>query len=172
MRKHIAARPLTHLVELGASLPFRGEMCRIEAGQGRAVRHAPGVIQVPLGKTAVGRRIAGWLKAEARTHLAAASGHYSARVGQSYAKLALRDTRSRWGSCSTTGTLSYSWRLIMAPPQVLDYVAAHEVAHLVEMNHSPAFWRVVEDLMPDYDVPRRWLRTDGSALHHYRFDQD
>lgn len=63
----------------------------------------------------------------------------------------------------------YSWRLIMAPPEVLDYVAAHEVAHLVEMNHSPAFWALVEKLYGPYDAPRKWLRVEGNALHRYRF---
>jgi predicted metal-dependent hydrolase len=90
-------------------------------------------------------------------------------VGRSYTSLALRDTRSRWGSCSPDGRLMYSWRLIMAPPQVLDYVAAHEVAHLVELNHSPAYWRVVTGICPDWKRHRDWLRTHGSSLHRLRF---
>jgi predicted metal-dependent hydrolase len=90
-------------------------------------------------------------------------------LGRRYTRLTLRDTRSRWGSCSATGALSYSWRLILAPPRVLDYVAAHEVAHLAQMNHSPAFWAEVARLMPDYESPRAWLRREGSALHRYRF---
>ncbi|MEY3959547.1 MAG: hypothetical protein RIR14_200, partial [Pseudomonadota bacterium] len=81
----------------------------------------------------------------------------------------LRDTRSRWGSCTAEGALMYSWRLIMAPPPVLRYVAAHEVAHLVEMNHSPQFWAVVDRLYPGWEAQRAWLRSHGSALHGLRF---
>ena len=83
--------------------------------------------------------------------------------------LTLRDTRSRWGSCSTDGNLMFSWRLILAPRQVLDYVAAHEVAHLVHMDHSSRFWGVVADLCPDYAAPRGWLRREGHGLHRFRF---
>ncbi|MGR3434759.1 MAG: M48 family metallopeptidase, partial [Shimia sp.] len=84
----------------------------------------------------------------------------------------LRDTRSRWGSCSAAGGLNYSWRLVMAPPEVLDYVAAHEVAHLAQMNHSPRFWAEVAGLMPGYEAPRGWLRRHGADLHRYRFGDD
>jgi len=90
-------------------------------------------------------------------------------LGRSYARLSLRDTRSRWGSCTSDGGLMYSWRLIMAPPEVLDYVAAHEVAHLAQMNHSPAFWAEVTKIYGDYAAPRNWLRANGSTLHRYKF---
>ena len=110
-----------------------------------------------------------WLKVLARDRLARASTHYAGLVGRSYSSLALRDTRSRWGSCSPGGRLMYSWRLIMAPPAVLDYVAAHEVAHLVELNHSPAYWAVVSRICPDWQGHRSWLHDQGSALHRLRF---
>ncbi len=92
-----------------------------------------------------------------------------ALVGRPFHRLTLRDTRSRWGSCTVDGGLMYSWRLAMAPPEVLDYVAAHEVAHLVEMNHAPAFWAVVRRLVPDYAPRRAWLKQHGQRLHAYRF---
>ena len=76
----------------------------------------------------------------------------------------LRSQSSRWGSCSSTGNINYNWRLILAPPHVLDYVAAHEVAHLVEMNHSPAFWATVERALPDMDRGRAWLKAHGRDL--------
>ena len=79
----------------------------------------------------------------------------------------MRDQSSRWGSCSTTGVLSFSWRLILAPPYVLDYLAAHEVAHLVEMNHSPRFWRLVERLCPNVERAKVWLDVHGTDLHRY-----
>src|SRR5690606_32603283 len=111
----------------------------------------------------------GWLKALARDRLAAAADRHAATLGRGYRSLVLRDTRSRWGSCAADGRLMFSWRLAMAPPEVLDYVAAHEVAHLAEMNHSPAFWAVVERLMPDHRAPRAWLRAEGAALHRWNF---
>jgi len=114
-------------------------------------------------------RAKAFLKLRARDELAAASDRYAAMVGRSYTRLSFRDTRSRWGSCSSEGVLMYSWRLIMAPPAVLDYAAAHEVAHLVEMNHSPAFWAVVARICPDYEDYRGWLRKNGDVLHRVNF---
>ena len=102
--------------------------------------------------------------------LAEAADRHSAALGRPHAGIVLRDTRSRWGSCTSEGNLMFSWRLIMAPPRILQYVAAHEVAHLAEMNHSPDFWAVVERLFPDYGVCRRWLRENGDHLHRVRFD--
>ena len=114
-------------------------------------------------------RVQAFLKAEARNDLAAASDRHAKALGRPFRKLTLRDTKSRWGSCSTQGDLMYSWRLVMAPPEVLDYVAAHEVAHLAEMNHSPAFWAVVERLFPNHAACRRWLRAHGQTLHQVSF---
>ena len=98
-----------------------------------------------------------------------ASDHYAAKIGRRVTRVTLRDTRSRWGSCTAEGALMYSWRLVMAPPEVLRYVAAHEVAHLVEMNHSHRFWAVVEGLYPDWQAQRAWLHRHGGALHSLRF---
>ena len=98
------------------------------------------------------------------------SDRYSAALGIPYARLTLRDTRSRWGSCTADGGLMYSWRLILTPPEVLDYVAAHEVAHLRHMDHSRAFWDTVEQLYGPWKAQRRWLRDHGSGLHRYRFE--
>ncbi|MEP2640703.1 SprT family zinc-dependent metalloprotease [Roseobacter sp.] len=171
IRKHLLARGVDVTVGLGAELPLGGQMHRVVAGVGRSVRIEPGRIAVPGGSEHAGRRLVGHLKQVARTQLAAASDHYAGQLGRSYQAITLRDTRSRWGSCTSDGRLMYSWRLILAPPQVLDYVAAHEVAHLVEMNHSAAFWAIVERIHGDYTAPRRWLRTHGSDLHRYRFDR-
>lgn len=92
---------------------------------------------------------------------------YADRLAKSVNRVTLRDTRSRWGSCSANGNISYSWRLIFAPEQVADYVCAHEVAHLIEMNHSPQFWEIVEDFCPDYKKFRQWLRQNGKSLFQY-----
>jgi hypothetical protein len=115
-------------------------------------------------------RIAAFLKVRARDRLAAASDHYAAQIGRKVVQISLRDTRSRWGSCTPDGALMYNWRLIMAPPAVLDYVAAHEVAHLIEMNHSPAFWAVVARIYPNWQVQRDWLKRNGAVLQAVRFD--
>ncbi len=93
--------------------------------------------------------------------------HVSGRLEHAPRRITVRDTASRWGSCSSTRSLSFSWRLIMAPPFVLDYVVAHEVAHLKEMNHGPAFWRIVRELVGDVRRPQTWLRQHGTALHRY-----
>ncbi|HEY4142859.1 MAG TPA: SprT family zinc-dependent metalloprotease [Pseudolabrys sp.] len=115
----------------------------------------------------VPRRVRDFLKREAKADLDAASRKAAAALGVTVKRVAIRDQTSRWGSCSTTGVLSYSWRLILAPPFVLDYLAAHEVAHLVEMNHSRAFWRVVRRICPDMDRAKTWLDTHGTGLHRY-----
>lgn len=92
---------------------------------------------------------------------------YAAQVNKPVNRITVRDTRSRWGSCSTHGNISYSWRLIFAPEQVADYVCAHEVAHLIEMNHSPQFWKIVGDFCPDHKKLRQWLRQSGKTLFQY-----
>jgi len=113
------------------------------------------------------RRVRDFLKREAKRDLEAASKRYAAELGVAVKRVTIRDQASRWGSCSSTGVLSYSWRLILCPPYVLDYLAAHEVAHLVEMNHSRAFWRIVMRIYPDTHAAKAWLDTHGTALHRY-----
>ena len=155
---------------------LRGHLASVAPAErphiGGAVRRAKfrdGALVVPDAPGQVAARVKGYLRVAARDALAEASDRYAAALDRGYTRLSLRDTRSRWGSCSSAGVLMYSWRLIMAPPDVLDYVAAHEVAHLVEINHSDAFWSVVGDLMPDYAVQRAWLRQHGDMLHRVQF---
>jgi predicted metal-dependent hydrolase len=169
LRLHLTAQPGPAGVGIGSVVPFEGRLLRIASGPGRLVRAEEDVLWVPGDPARVAARLAGFMKQVARDRLAAASDHYAARLGRGYARLTLRDTRSRWGSCTADGGLMYSWRLVMAPPEVLTYVAAHEVAHLAEMNHSDAFWAVVTRLYGDYRAPRRWLREKGGDLHRYRF---
>ena len=168
IRDHLARHPEVVEVGFGSLLPIEGQQREVVAGTKRGVQFEPERILV--GGDSPARSLERYLKELARDRLAAASDHYAAQVGRSYAKLSLRDTRSRWGSCSSAGTLMYSWRLIMAPTEVLSYVAAHEVAHLVEMNHSADFWAVVAQLYGDSSAARQWLRHEGSGLHRYRFD--
>lgn len=113
------------------------------------------------------RRLEDWFKRQAKFHLTRKVETYAAALGVRVSRLTVRDGASRWGSCSSTGALSFSWRLVMAPPTVLDYVAAHEVAHLREMNHGPRFWRLVDRLIGDSSDAQDWLRENGSQLHRY-----
>lgn len=151
----------------GAVLPVEGTPRQVTAGAGRSARLLPGTIMVPEGRS--GPAAAALLKHMARDRLTEAVRRHADTVGRPFGRLTLRDTRSRWGSCSSEGNLMFSWRLILAPSDVLDYVAAHEVAHLARMDHSPAFWSVVRELCPAYDAPRAWLRREGHGLHRYRF---
>ncbi len=115
----------------------------------------------------INRRVGDFLRREAKRELETASLRFAADLGVTVRRLAVRDQSSRWGSCSTAGVLSYSWRLILAPGYVLNYLAAHEVAHLIEMNHSARFWRLVQRLCPDHERAKVWLDVHGSDLHRY-----
>jgi len=167
IRKHLAKRREDVEVRHGSVLPIEGVACHIVTAPKRQVIMQPGEVAVPDGPA--GARLGAWLRTLARDRLVQAADHYSDILGREYLRITLRDTRSRWGSCSSHGALMFSWRLILAPPEVLRYVAAHEVAHLAEMNHSPAFWANVERIHGSFSAPRKWLRDNGSDLHRYRF---
>ncbi|WP_428539771.1 M48 family metallopeptidase [Profundibacter sp.] len=169
IRQTLSKRPDAARPVIGGQVLFEGREVDIVIGKGRVAKYVDGQIAVPNNSDRVAPRLVAFLKLTARMRLREASDRYAAALGTSYGRLTIRDTRSRWGSCSSEGNLMYSWRLIMAPPEVLDYVAAHEVSHLMEMNHSPDYWRVVASIYPDYKAPRVWLRQNGSLLHRYRF---
>lgn len=138
-------------------------------GRGRPVidREAK-EIRVAAPDEAFAGRVRRLLIREARSALEDASHKYAAMLGKEVAKISVRDTSSRWGSCITRagkGHISYSWRLIGAPPYVLDYVAAHECAHMIEANHSAAFWAVVDDIFSETKKAKNWLRAHGANLH-------
>jgi len=107
------------------------------------------------------------LVAAAQAELALRARRLAARIGHEVTRVNVRDTKSRWGSCSGQRNLSFSWRLILAPEPVLNYVAAHEVAHLAEMNHGPRFWRLVESLAPGSAAQRAWLKRHRDRLLSY-----
>ncbi|MEL6841412.1 MAG: SprT family zinc-dependent metalloprotease [Pseudomonadota bacterium] len=169
LRGHLNQLAPSCQVAVGGDVMVHGQLLPIVIGPTKRVRMTSDVVEVPDAATAA-PRIKAQFRQMARDTLAAASDRYAQALGRRYSRLSIRDTRSRWGSCSSTGTLMYSWRLIMAPPAVLDYVAAHEVAHLIEMNHSSAFWNVVVRLCPDYAQHRQWLRDHGDQLHRFRFE--
>lgn len=153
----------------GSLVPFLGRDHVVREGEsGRGAVWADGdTLYVTGGKEHHPRRIVDFLKKEARKHLEARTLEYGARLGVKHTRITVRDTASRWGSCSAKRALSYSWRLILAPAFVLDYVVAHEVAHMREMNHGPAFWRLVKELVADPRKAQNWLRDHGAALHRY-----
>ena len=172
IRAALARMPAMVGVGIGAELPFEGRMLRLAAGAGRSVRVEGDSLIVPGDADRAAARVSAFLRVQARNRLVAASDHYAAQIGRRVTQVTLRDTRSRWGSCTSDGALMYSWRLIMAPPRVLDYVAAHEVAHMLEMNHSDRFWAVVDRLFPGWQAERAWLKRQGGALQSIRFEGD
>lgn len=145
---------------------FTGEMktrLLVEAGAG-----SEQPILAVHGKPEMARRhLKAWLLEQARGDLDDRVRFHCGHLNVRAKKIAIRDQSGRWGSCSTTGVLSFSWRLILAPPLVLDYVAAHEVAHLAEMNHGPRFWALVRETMPRMDEAKRWLLHYGTDLHRF-----
>ncbi len=169
LRAALARRPAHRPVVLGQQIPVEGRLLTLTQGPGRSTRLDGDSLLIPGDPAQAAARTAAYLKTLARDRLAAASDHYATLLGRKVTRLTLRDTRSRWGSCAHDGALMYSWRLIMAPPAVLTYVAAHEVAHMVEMNHSQAFWSVVTRLYPGWQAQRAWLHAQGKDLHALHF---
>lgn len=160
-------------LNLGAAVMFRGVDYVIRTGEGRrtpvwidrdAMRPT---LRVGGSPEHVSRRVLDWLKREARRKIDERASWYAEQLGVRPRRITIRDTSSRWGSCSSARSLSFSWRLILAPPAVLDYVVAHEVAHLRELNHKPRFWRLVESLGPQIDESQAWLSEHGALLHRY-----
>lgn len=158
----------------GGTLPLRGIAHRIvHRPQARGTvwiecgAEGDALICVAGGAAHVGRRVTDFLKREARADLREAVMRHAAQLQVKPKRIAIRDQTSRWGSCTSEGVLSFSWRLIFAPPFVLDYLAAHEVAHLVELNHSRKFWRLVESLNVDMHRAKIWLDQHGAQLHRY-----
>ena len=171
LKRQIEKLPPTTAIADGAPMPFRGVM--------HVIRHTPG----KRGTVAVDtdgdepalvvcgearhlrRRVIDFMKREAKRDLEWAVIRHSLAIGVCARAIRLRDQTSRWGSCSPNGHLSFSWRLVMAPPFVLDYLAAHEVAHLRELNHSRRFWRLCEGMCGETAAARAWLQHNGPALH-------
>lgn len=159
----------------GSVIPLRGKPHRIAAvatERGRPVVSlddaSPSPRLLVAGRAEnVPRRLKDWLYEEAKSDLDDRVSCHARFLGVRARRICLRDQQTRWGSCSANGVLSFSWRLILAPPFILDYVAAHEVAHILEMNHGPRFWKHVARCVPRLDEAKAWLRNEGSDLHRY-----
>ncbi|WP_029086681.1 M48 family metallopeptidase [Brevundimonas aveniformis] len=169
--ERLAARPAGDGYKPGGTVPLEGVPVRLEQMAGASAARlvdTPGGMAIRSGGQgdAFARRIENLLKRMARERLAHHTGVHARTLGLKAPKVGIGDPKSRWGSCTPgRGSIRYSWRLILAPPEVLDYVAAHEVAHLVQADHSPAFWAVVERLIGDHRPHRAWLRAHGAGLH-------
>lgn len=177
VRERLEGVPEAAPFQSGVRIPLRGVPHEIQfagpmAGR-QVVEVIPGLAGRPPRLVVCGaiehapRRLRDWLIAEAARDLDKRVNHHATNMGLRARRITLRDQKSRWGSCSSTGQLSFSWRLILAPAVVLDYVAAHEVAHLAEMNHGPRFWRLVRQTMPNLDEAKLWLRRHGLELYRY-----
>jgi predicted metal-dependent hydrolase len=159
----------------GGSVSLRGVPHRIaHTGSLRGLTEAVVIDGEPVLRVSgledhLGRRISAFLKKEARRDLELLAARHAAVVRKPIQSVSMKDTRSRWGSCSWDGNLSFSWRIVMAPPVVIDYLAAHEVAHLREMNHGPKFWALCRELCPAMEEARKWLKQHGSQLHALDF---
>jgi predicted metal-dependent hydrolase len=169
IRQHRIALPQHIPFAEGARVPLLGVEHDLRAAPlaRRGVWVENGAILVSGRAEHFARRVGDWLKDQARAEITGRALPMAEGIGRSVPRITIRDTHSRWGSCSSRGDLAFSWRLVLAPADVLHYVVAHEVAHLVEMNHSPAFWRVVETLAPQVKPARAWLKRHGGQLHRY-----
>jgi len=171
MRQRLAERPDSAPLEPGAVVPLYGRPTRLVAvggaGAARLIDGPDGpFIQSGGEGEAFSRRVQNLFRRLARQVLLERTEHHLRALGQRPVTVSIADTRSRWGSCSPHNrSIRYSWRVIMAPPAVADYLAAHEVAHLVHADHSPAYWAVVQRLVGDHRSFRKWLRENGPALH-------
>jgi predicted metal-dependent hydrolase len=169
-----AAKPVTF--KAGARIPLRGVEHRIVATGGIRGRveayeqEGDLFLAVPGEPAHRARRLTDWLKTEALKDLNKRCAIHAKRLGVEVKSISMRSQATRWGSCSTNGRLNFNWRLVMAPAFVLDYVAAHEVAHLLEMNHSDKFWARVEETLPSMEKGREWLRAHGRQLMVYGID--
>jgi predicted metal-dependent hydrolase len=168
LAKRLSALPPRIDFADGALVPIKGVPHRIRHMPGRSGRGAAWIegreIRIAGEPAHLPRRVRDFLRELAKHELGGRARRLAALIGRKVGRITVRDTTTRWGSCSATGNLAFCWRLIMAPEAVLDYVAAHEVAHLVEMNHGPRFWKLVDGLCPDADAQRTWLNRNRALL--------
>jgi predicted metal-dependent hydrolase len=159
------------------TVPFRDGVMLPLLGRPHRITHAPdqrgfvwaegGHIYVAGGEEHLPRRMKDWTRKMAKTEISVWAADYAEKIDVSYSGITLRDQVSRWGSCSSTGRLNFSWRLLLMPEEVMTYIVAHEVAHLRHMNHSAAFWALVDEIHPRVDQAKKWLKRHGADLHKY-----
>ncbi|MDI9478919.1 MAG: SprT family zinc-dependent metalloprotease [Bacillota bacterium] len=161
----------------GEKLPFLGQLYELEVietvdTRGVLIALKDGKFQIKVfsnmksydRREEIKRKLIEWYKKEARTKYSERVEFYRKKLGVSYNKISIRDQKTRWGSCSNKGNLNFNWRLIMAPPSILDYIVVHELAHFIHANHGRDFWKLVENIIPDYREKREWLKINGYKL--------
>ena len=165
----LAERPPSIAFAPGTQVPYHaGDLALVPRNGKRAEADRAGAMLFVSGPdTAFSDTVTRWLREDARTVIRPRASRMAAQLNRKARRIRIGDPATRWGSCSSTGTLSFSWRLVMAPAPVLEYVIAHEVAHLAELNHGPRFWETVEVLVGDSAGPRTWLREHGATLRRY-----
>ena len=156
--------------EFGTNFPLEGAMVRLAKSNTASVRLEGDTLLLPGRNEDVPPLLMAFCKQRARKRAKELAGRFCVGLGVKYNRISVRDTRTRWGSCSPTGTLSFCWRLIIAPPEVFGYVVAHEVAHLKFMDHSKDFWNIVEKLCPHYERYRSWLKLQGNDLFRFKLE--
>jgi len=158
-------------VDIGGVIPIFGTKKHIEiCSESLNVKIVGNSIRIPTTVSKPGLVVENYLKKLAKEEITGIANYYCSKLGVSYASIKLRDTRSRWGSCSSNSNLMFSWRIIMAPRNVIRYLVAHEVTHLKHFNHSKEFWFEVRSIFGSYENERNWLRTEGTNLHFYKFN--
>ena len=158
-------------VDIGRLIPIFGTKKHIKiCSESSNVRIIGNSIRIPTTVSKPGLAVENFLKKLAKEEITSVANYYCGKLGVSYASIKLRDTRSRWGSCSSNSNLMFSWRIIMAPRNIISYLVAHEVTHLKHFNHSREFWFEVFSIFGSYENERNWLRTEGTDLHFYKFN--
>ncbi len=168
-QQEVRQRALAHpapVLRTGEGLPFLGRTLMAVPGAGVDVERVGEVLMLPA--TNLEAALRRWYRAQALAVLTARTAELAARHGISYASVTVTDARRRWGSCGADGRIHYSWRLILAAPEAIDYVVVHELCHRLELNHSPAFWAQVAALLPDWQERERWLRDHGGLLRLFQ----
>lgn len=166
--EHIALAPPKTALGDGAAIPVMGVMHRIERKAGRGVpRQHEGILTVHCAPEFTTRRVRDFLKKHLQDYVQHQAVLLAGILDKPIRKVRIGEMRSRWGSCTSSGRLAFNWRLVFAPQDIVDYLIAHEVAHLVEMNHSKRFWRCVAQLCPDYKHAQGWLKKNGNTLYSY-----
>jgi predicted metal-dependent hydrolase len=165
-RRREAAARVVRLARPEGTVPYLGELLELAPERGRTRAHRRGsTLLVPAAEPAQREAVERWYRRAARAEVVPRLDAAAAAVGRPYASLTIRDQRTRWGSCSAKGAMSFNWRLLLAPAEILDYVVWHEACHLVHLDHSPRFWAELARHRPGYRDPQRWLRRNGAALH-------
>ena len=176
LEQRLAKVPDRPQVRPGIKVPVRGVPHRIVHEPGKRGTVVVGnddtgpTLTIHGDRLHLPRRVADFLKREAKRDIEALVQRHTGAIGRKAKSIRFKDTSSRWGSCTADGNLSFSWRIMMAPPPVINYLVAHEVAHLKEMNHGPKFWKLCAELCPDTERCKAWLKKNGGALQAIAFD--